>query len=37
MLAELEQTADRFNIADVALEATSLDEVFAQLGQEAEE
>jgi energy-coupling factor transporter ATP-binding protein EcfA2 len=37
MLADLEQAADRFNIADVALEATSLDEVFAQLGQEAEE
>lgn len=37
MLADLEECADRFNIADVALEATSLDEVFAQLGQEAEQ
>lgn len=37
MLADLERSAETFNIADVALEATSLDEVFAHLGQEAEE
>jgi len=37
MLADLEQSADHLGIIDVALEATSLDEVFALLGQEAEE
>ena len=37
ILTDLTSAADALHIADAALEATSLDEVFTKLGQEAEE